>query len=233
MIKLIKCKDKKEVAVQASKFYINTLRQNPCSVLGLATGSTPLGLYEELIRLYLTGIISFSQVTTFNLDEYLGLPDLHSQTYRNFMDKNLFNHIDIGKLSSFFPANRDYDDVIDMIGGIDLQLLGIGRNGHIGFNEPGTSKDSLTHVVNLTEGTIKDNARFFEDISQVPKKAITMGITSILNTKKIILLATGGNKAKAVFNAIKMIPNNSCPASFLQSHPNCTFIIDKEAGGLL
>ena len=233
MIKLIKCKNSEKVAEIASQLFKEEIKIQPYSILGLATGSTTLRLYEKLIALYLSNAIDFSKVITFNLDEYIGLPKNHPQSYRNFMNKYLFDKLNINWYSTYFPSCDSYDMHIHNLGGIDLQLLGIGRNGHIGFNEPGTSKDSITHVVDLSEQTIKDNSRFFENISQVPKQAITMGISSILRTKKIILLATGKNKQEAIYNTLKKEPNVSCPASFLQNHPNCVFIIDEEAGGLL
>lgn len=241
-IKFIICEDKEEVAKEAAKIFAKAIREKPDIVLGLATGGTPLGLYKELIRMQKDDGLGFSRVGSFNLDEYLGLSGDHPQSYRYFMNTNLFNHIDINKSNTHVPDGkakdtldscRKYEENIKQAGGIDLQLLGIGGNGHIAFNEPGSESDSRTRVVDLTEKTIKDNARFFEDESQVPKKAVTMGIGTILETKKIVLLATGSNKKDAVVKSVKGSVSPDVPASFLQNHPDCTFITDREAASSL
>lgn len=225
----------------AAKEVISLVKNNPECVLGLATGTSPIGLYRNLIKAYEADEITFKNVVTANLDEYVGLGKDHVQSYAYFMRHNLFDHIDIlpenlnipdgmakdldaecARYSAFLSANTQ-----------DLQVLGIGSNGHIGFNEPGTPFDSKTHVVNLTESTIRDNSRLFNDISEVPTKAVTMGIAEIMRSKKIIILASGANKAQAVYNAVKAKPDTSCPASVLQNHPDCTVFADKAAAKLL
>lgn len=237
-IKFIICEDKEEAAREGAKIFAEAIREKPDTVLGLATGGTPVGLYKELIRMQKDDGLDFSRVRSFNLDEYLGLSGDHPQSYRYFMNTNLFNHIDINKANTHVPdgkakdtlnSYRKYEEDIKQAGGIDLQLLGIGGNGHIAFNEPGSPSDSRTRVVDLTEKTIKDNARFFEDESQVPKKAVTMGIGTILETKKIVLIATGSSKIDALVKTVKGSVSPDVPASFLQNHPDCTFITDKEA----
>ena len=242
-IKVILCKDKQEVAKVAADIFSQGIREKPDIVLGLATGGTPVDMYQELIRMHKEKGLDFEGVASFNLDEYLGLSGDHPQSYRYFMNKNLFNHINIDKLNTHVPEGKaenfqiscqKYEDDIKRVNGIDLQLLGIGSNGHIAFNEPGSAGNSRTRVVDLTERTIKDNARFFQDKSEVPTKAVTMGIGTILEAKKIILLATGENKADAVAKAIKGRVGSEVPASFLQNHPDCTFIVDRDAAvGLL
>ena len=230
------------MAKEGAKIFAKAIREKPDTVLGLATGGTPVGLYKELIRMQKDDGLDFSRVRSFNLDEYLGLSGDHPQSYRYFMNTNLFNHIDINKANTHVPdgkaedtldSYRKYEEDIKQAGGIDLQLLGIGGNGHIAFNEPGSRSDSRTRVVDLTEKTIKDNARFFEDESQVPKKAVTMGIGTILETKKIVLLATGSSKIDALVKTVKGSVSSDVPASFLQNHPDCTFITDKEAASSL
>ena len=241
-IKVIICQDKQEVAREGAKIFAKDIKEKPGIALGLATGGTPVGMYKELIRMHKEEGLDFSRVRSFNLDEYVGLSGDHPQSYRYFMDDNLFNHINIDKEKTHVPSGiaediltscQKYEEDIKTQGGVDLQLLGIGSNGHIAFNEPGSPSESRTREVGLTEKTIKDNARFFENESEVPQKAVTMGITTILEAKKIVLLATGGNKAEVVAKAIKSPATVEVPASFLQNHPNCVFIIDKEvASGL-
>ncbi|UCG35882.1 MAG: glucosamine-6-phosphate deaminase [Candidatus Omnitrophota bacterium] len=237
-MKVIVCQDKQEVAREGANIFAQAVRENPAIVMGLATGGTPVGMYKKLIQMHKEEALDFSRASSFNLDEYLGLSGDHDQSYRYFMDENLFNHINIDKSKTRVPDGkaqdtqmscRKYEEDIRAAGGIDMQLLGIGSNGHIAFNEPGSGGDSRTRVVDLTEGTVRDNARFFEDGSQVPRKAVTMGIGTILEAKKIVLLATGSNKADAVTKAIKGSVSSAVPASFLQHHPDCTFIIDREA----
>jgi len=237
-IKIIVCQDKEEVAKVAADIFAKAIREKPDIVLGLATGETPVGMYKELIRMYREENLDFSQVRSFNLDEYVGLSKTHPQSYRYFMDENLFNHININKSNTYIPDGRakdfqvscqKYEEKIKEIGGIELQLLGVGSNGHIGFNEPGSPVDSRTRVVDLTESTIKDNARFFQDESEVPRKAITIGIATILEAKKIILLATGKKKAEVITKAVKGEISFDLPVSFLQNHSDCTFIVDQDA----
>lgn len=241
-IKVIVCKDKQGVAGVAGDIFAQNIREKPDIVLGLATGGTPVDMYQELIRMHKDKGLNFNRAVSFNLDEYLGLSGDHPQSYRHFMNENLFNHININKLNTHVPDGKaedfqiscqKYENDIKAAGGIDLQLLGIGSNGHIAFNEPGSAGDSRTRVVDLTENTVKDNARFFQDESEVPRKAITMGIGTILEAKKIVLLATGKNKADAVAKAIKGTVSSEVPSSFLQNHPDCTFIVDRDsAAGL-
>ena len=241
-IKILICQDGNEVASESAKIFADQVRGKPDSVLGLATGGTPLGLYKELIRMHREEVLNFSKIVTFNLDEYLSLAPEHPQSYRYFMDVNLFNRVNIDKSNTHVPdgLSRDpiahceaYEGAIKEAGGIDLQLLGIGGNGHIAFNEPGSAMDSRTRVINLTEKTIKDNARFFERESDVPRRALTMGIATILSARKIVLLAIGLNKAQALSKSIKGSKTAEVPTSYLQNHSDCTFIIDKEAGSLL
>ena len=211
------------------------IRTHSNPVLGLATGSTPLGIYQELSKMRDT---NFSDTYTVNLDEYIGLePEFnarlkgkegygipqHKQSYYYFMNEQLFKHINFKR--SFFPGESQsdtFDSLIAAMNGIDIQVLGIGTNGHIGFNEPGTSRDSLTHVVDLTESTIKDNSRFFDSIDEVPKQATTMGIESIMRAKRIYLLAQGKHKKDIFDKAFKGEITPDVPASFLQEHPDCT-----------
>jgi len=237
-IRLLICKDINEIAVASARIFAEEIRRNPAIILGLATGSTPVGMYNELIRLHKEDGLDFSGVISFNLDEYLGLAPDHRQSYRYFMDNNLFNHINIDKSNTHIldglsrhPERvcREFEEDINKAGGIDLQLLGIGGNGHIAFNEPGCGLDSRTGIVNLTEKTIKDNGRFFENASDVPRQALTMGIATILEAKKIVLLAVGEAKAVAVAEAVKGSVSSKVPASYLQYHSDCTFIIDEEA----
>lgn len=226
---------------EVAKLVIAKIRKKPASVLGLATGSTPLGVYELLVEYHENGV-DFSQVTTFNLDEYVGLAADHPQSYRHYMEKNLFakvgmerkrTHIPDGTAADLDAECRRYDELIRSTGGIDLQLLGIGSNAHIGFNEPGTPFGSETQVVDLAESTIRDNARFFASADEVPTQAISMGIKSIMQAKNIILMANGGSKADAVFAAVKGPVTPEVPASVLQLHPSVTVVVDQAAASRL
>ncbi|MDD3296084.1 MAG: glucosamine-6-phosphate deaminase [Candidatus Omnitrophica bacterium] len=237
-MKVIICQDKQEVSREAAAIFIQAINSNPEIVLGLATGGTPVGMYKELIEMNKKGKVNFSKVKSFNLDEYAGLDGSHPQSYRFFMNQNLFNHINIDKSNTYVPEGkfcdceqscRNYEEAIKKNSGIDLQLLGIGSNGHIAFNEPGSPEKSRTRKVDLTARTIDDNTRFFDNRNQVPTQAITMGIETILEAKQIILLATGANKATAVTGALKGPVGSRLPASFLQGHSACTFIVDKAA----
>lgn len=212
------------------------------SVLGLATGSSPVGMYKELIKMYKNGEIDFSKIKTINLDEYVGLNSEHEQSYRYFMNENLFNHINININNTFLPNGlakdlniecKEYDKKIGELGGIDVQLLGIGSNGHIGFNEPDEKLSSGTHVIKLSEDTIEDNSRFFNNIYEVPKKAITMGVGEIMKAKKIVLIASGENKAEAIKELLSGNIKTENPSSMLQMHRDVTVIIDKEAAKLI
>ena len=211
-------------------------------VLGLATGSTPVGLYKEMIRDHRENGTSYKNILTFNLDEYVGLPRDHEQSYYTFMHENLFNAIDIPEENVHVPVGCADDEQEQCIQyeqmlkqhKVDIQVLGIGSDGHIAFNEPGTPFESETHLMELTEQTRRDNARFFGgNIDLVPKQAITMGLSSIMRARKILLIATGANKAKAVRDMLKSTPSTACPASVLQEHPDVTVILDREAASML
>ncbi len=214
----------------------------PDSVLGLATGSTPIPTYKELARLCDAGVVDFSKTRSFNLDEYCNLPVDHEQSYHSFMKENLFDHINIdlgntrvpdGNAADPYQEGKDYDAAIVEAGGIDIQILGIGRNGHIGFNEPGDSFIYGCHVVELTQSTIEANRRFFESEADVPRKAISLGVGSIMNAKKILLLATGADKADAIYASIHGDIDPQTQASILRSHPDVIFLLDKAAASKL
>ena len=230
------------VAQYAADVFIRHLKKTPKAVLGLATGSTPLPLYQRLIDAYRAGDISFAGVTTFNLDEYLGLAAEHPQSYHYFMNKHLFYHIDIDKHNVFLPSSSPdkanetcerYEQTIEQVGGIDIQLLGVGRNGHIGFNEPSSGLRSRTRVKTLTQATIDDNARFFSADEFQPHLSITMGIGTILDSRQALLLAVGDNKARAVKQMVEGPVSASCPASALQMHPNAMVVVDEAAASEL
>ena len=228
--------EKKQIEEEIAKIFIEKVKENPRCVLGLATGSSPVGIYRNIINACKNGEVSFKDVTTFNLDEYLGLEGTHDQSYRYFMNINLFDHIDINKENTNVPSGfvKDdadaalYDEKIAAKGGIDIQLLGLGSDGHIAFNEPGTPFDSLTHIAELTEQTISDNARFFQRIEDVPTKACTMGLKSIMNAKKIVLIATGKSKAEAVRQLISGEIDEAWPCTILRNHPDVVIYVDKE-----
>lgn len=231
-----------ELSKFAAQIIAEHINKKPDTVLGLATGSTPLGTYKELIRLYKENRVDFSQVLSFNLDEYIGLPPEHSQSYYFFMKENFFNHINIKPENYYLPdgmsedilqACIEYERNIKEHGGIDLQLLGIGANGHIAFNEPGSSLGSRTRIKTLTKKTIKDNSRFFKSIDEVPRYAITMGIGTIMDAKTLILLASGNNKSDAIVKTIQGPITSMVPATIVQLHPKVTILIDKDAASKL
>lgn len=231
---------KEEINQIVSKEIIDLINKNNNCVLGLATGSTPEGVYKLLVEAYNKKEVSFKNVKSYNLDEYVGLEETHNQSYRYFMNSHLFNHIDIKLENTHIPSNKDdennleiYDQKIKEAGGIDIQILGIGSNGHIAFNEPGTSFNSNTHIVTLKESTISDNSRFFNSIDEVPKQAITMGLNSIMQAKRIILIAFGKNKQEAIYKMMALDPSEELPASILQNHPNVTIYCDEDAASLL
>jgi len=235
-------KNYNQLSKLAADFIEDQVIKKSNSVLGLATGSTPVGLYQELVRRYQQKKLDFSQVVIFNLDEYIGLPANHPQSYRYFMKQHLFSKtnfksnnvfIPSGQIKNFSQHCRWYEDKIRSFGGIDIQILGIGRNGHIGFNEPGSKFDSRTRVVSLDKTTIKDNSRFFDSFAAVPKRAITMGLATIFSAKNIILLASGENKKEILAKSLNGPASENLPASILQSHHSVTVIADKEAGLLL
>ncbi|MEK4038882.1 glucosamine-6-phosphate deaminase [Paenibacillus sp. FSL L8-0493] len=215
------------------------LQSNPKAVLGLATGSSPVGVYAKLVEMHQKGLVSFSKATSFNLDEYIGLPVDHPQSYRSFMNEQLFNHIDIDPGQTHIPNGNAadmeaeclaYDKMLEENGPVDLQILGIGSNGHIGFNEPDANLSSKTHVVDLLDDTREANARFFDSLDEVPRQAITMGIGGILKARQILLLVRGASKAEAIRNAVEGPITTQCPASLLQSHPNVIVLVDEGAG---
>lgn len=238
-MKIIKVKDYAEMSEAACNLIVDKLDQSEKPVFGLATGSTPEGLYERLIEKYQKNKASFKNATTFNLDEYVGLGKSDPNSYNHYMNEKLFNHIDIASEHIHLPNGAaadiekecsDYEAQIREAGYIDLQVLGIGVNGHIGFNEPGTSFASRTQVIDLDESTRNTNARFFKSLEEVPKKAITMGIESIMESKEIVLLASGENKAEAVARLIeKGVVTEAFPASILQNHDHVTVIADAAA----
>lgn len=241
-MKVIIANNSLEASKMVSDLIKEEIKNKNDSVIGLATGSTPIKVYSNLIENYKNGEIDFSETITFNLDEYIDLEKENKNSYYSFMNKNLFDHINIDKNNTYIPNGnskdlekecKDYDRKIDEKGGIDLQLLGIGRNGHIAFNEPGSDFELKTRIVDLSYETIKDNSRNFENIDDMPKKAITMGIASIMKAKKIILLALGESKKDALEKLICGEVDKNLPASILQKHSNVYIIADKEAGGNL
>lgn len=241
MIKVVRVKNKEEISKKAFEIMHELVTSNPKAVLGLATGSSPVGLYELMIRDHKENGTSYKDVTTFNLDEYVGLPKNHPESYYSFMHRNLFDGLDVKEENIHIPSSEgdleercdEYNEALSKQT-IDLQILGIGSNGHIGFNEPDTPFDSVTHIVDLKESTIKDNARFFDDdISKVPTQAITMGISNVMAAKKIILIANGENKANAIRATVMGPVDEKVPASVLQNHPDVVIIIDEEAGSSL
>lgn len=236
-MKIIVAEDYNEMSRIAALNIKELVNSKNNAVLGLATGSTPIGTYENLINMNRNNEIDFSNVRTVNLDEYIGIDGSNSQSYRYFMNEKLFDHININRENTYVPNGcaediekeaQNYDKMIDELGGIDLQILGVGNNGHIAFNEPDSYLNVGTHVTGLAENTIRANARFFKSMDEVPKKAITIGLGQIMKAKKIILLANGANKADAVKGLFsgKITTNN--PATLLQLHKDVTIIIDKE-----
>ena len=210
-------------------------------VLGLATGSTPVGAYKLLAEFFAQKKLSFKNVRTVNLDEYVGLGSRDTQSYVSFMHRNLFDLVDLPRENTHIPDGMAADILQECLrysevlqhNVQDLQILGLGTNGHIGFNEPNTSFDETTHLVELSASTIAANARFFDEPSQVPTQAITMGIAEIMRAKKIVVVASGSNKAQAVFDMVRGEVSERCPASILQTHPDCTLIVDKLAAKLI
>lgn len=237
-MKIIKVKNYEELSLLGAEIIADVMKQKDDCVLGLATGSSPIGIYQNLIKKNEAGIISFKKVTTVNLDEYCNLPREHRESYYSFMHTNLFNHVDITEEQIHLPSSlggdlqKNCDDYNKTLATYrqDIQLLGIGADGHIGFNEPDTPFASQTHIAVLTEKTRVDNARFFDDdINQVPTHAITMGMANIMNAKKVLMVISGANKANAVKKLMSMQIDESFPASLLWKHPDCTVIIDEAA----
>ena len=238
-MKVIVTENYAEMSVVAAKEIAGVMQAKKDCVLGLATGETPVGMYSELIRMNKEGTLDFSAVRSVNLDEYYPLSPDNDQSYRYFMNHKLFDHVNIDKNNTYVPDGlaadpdahcRAYDELIDSLGGVDVQVLGIGRNGHIGFNEP--SADGLiagTHLTDLTQNTIEANARFFDSIDEVPTKALTMGMRSVFKARKIVILASGASKAEAIRKMLSDTISTMCPASVLCLHDDVTLICDKEA----
>lgn len=240
MVNLVKVGNQNDFGKVAAYIVSNLVQTSPNAVLGLATGGTPVDLYKELIEIYNKGAISFEKVKTYNLDEYVGLPTDHPASYRTFMNEHLFNHIDIlpenthvpnGQADNLDQECQRYDEMLSKAV-IDLQVLGIGHNGHIGFNEPGQQLTPSTHVVDLLPETREANARYFNSVDDVPQQAITMGVGSIMKSKQILLMVRGADKAEIVHRALTGPITTLCPASLLQLHPNVTVLMDAEAGRL-
>lgn len=217
------------------------IQTKPGCNLGLATGGTPVGIYKELVRSFNRSIVSFKRVNTFNLDEYVGLPVTHPESYRRYMNEHLFSLVDIPLEQTYVPDGnapdlteecKRYDRLLENAGQLDLQLLGIGHNGHIGFNEPDHALLRGTHVVTLKDETRRANARFFDTLEDVPSQAITMGVGTILKAKSILLVGRGADKAEIIHRALTGPITTECPASLLQTHPNVTVLLDSEAGRL-
>lgn len=230
-MKIIIAKSKKESIKKVVSIISSTIKKKPTSVLGLATGKTTVPLYKELVKKYKKNKINFSKVSTFNLDEYSNLSENDKKSFHYFMNKYFFNHVNINKKNIHFPDSnfKKYEKMIFASGGIDLQILGIGHNGHIGFNEPGSSFQSKVRKIKLSKDTKKFNSKFFRQSKNVPKHAFTMGIKTIMNSKKIILLAFGKEKAEAIAKTIDGKITTKVPASILRKHKNVLLIIDKKA----
>ena len=235
---IIRAKDYQDMSRKAANIISAQIIMKPDCVLGLATGSTPVGTYRQLIEWYEKGDLDFSRVSTVNLDEYRGLAHTDPQSYYYFMQENLFDHVNIDKTATHVPdgTNPDaadacakHEQIIKSLGGIDLQLLGLGNNGHIGFNEPGAAFEKETHLVDLAESTIRANARFFTSIDEVPKQAYTMGIRTIMQAKKILVVVSGESKADIVSRAFFGPVTPEVPASILQMHPDVTVVCDEAA----
>lgn len=240
-MKVIVCKNTEELAEEALKVMLDVIKSKESPIIGLATGSSPIGLYNAMIRDHKENGTSYKNVKSVNLDEYVGLGIESDQSYVYFMNDNLFKNIDIDKKNTNLPNGKAadmnaecerYTALLDSMPQ-DIQLLGIGGNGHIGFNEPGTPFDSTTHIVELQERTRLDNARFFSSLDEVPTHAITMGIKNIMNAKKILVVANGKGKADAVYSMVKGEITEACPASVLQKHNDVIVIVDEDAASKL
>ena len=241
-MKIIVEKNYEAMSKKAAEIFSEFIENKPDCILGLATGGTPVEMYKNLIRMNKEGKVDFSKVNSINLDEYRGLSGDHDQSYRYFMNTNLFNNININKANTFVPNGlakdieeecKNYDERIEQIGGIDLQLLGIGNNGHIGFNEPAEFLNTKTHLTHLTEDTIQSNARFFNKIEDVPTEAITMGLGGIMKAKRIVLIASGEGKANIISKILEGKITTDIPATLLQVHPDVTIIVDEAAAKLI
>lgn len=241
-MRIIRTKNYQDMSQKAANVVFSTIILKPDCLLGLATGGTPVGMYQVLADRYVMGDLDFKSVKTVNLDEYVGLSEDHPQSYRYFMMENLFSKINIDRANTYLPNGlaedseaecENYEEVITKLGGVDLQVLGIGNNGHIGFNEPADVFDKQTHVVKLTENTRQANARFFDSIEQVPTDAITMGIKTIMKARAIILLASGEGKKEILKEALLGPITPKVPASVLQLHPNLIVVADEAALSLI
>ena len=240
-MKIITVEDYRELSKVSTDIIGEVVKSNPTATLGLATGCTVLGTYANLCKMYAEGNLSFKKIKTINLDEYVGLDSNDKQSYAYFMRNNLFNHVDIDPANTFIPSGvakdlgtecKRYDSLLTSLPR-DFQLLGLGSDGHIAFNEPGSPFDSRTRVVQLAKSTISDNSRFFSRIEDVPTSAITMGIADIMSAKQLLLVASGAGKAQAVKAMVHGAVDVSCPASILKTHPHVTIIVDKQAASLL
>lgn len=241
-MKIIVTENYEEMSRAAADCMAEVIRQKPDCVLGLATGDTPVGMYRHMVEMYQKGELDFSAVRTVNLDEYYPISPDNDQSYRYFMNTHLFNHVNIDMDQTAVPDGtasdpdafcRDYEAKLDAMGGTDIQVLGIGRNGHIGFNEPSDALIPVTHLTELTESTIAANARFFASEQDVPKHALTMGVQSVFKARKILLMASGSEKAEAVCAMLNGNITTQCPASLLCLHPNVTLICDRAAYSLV
>lgn len=237
-MRIIKAKNYEEISRRTANLILAQINLKPDCVLGLATGSSPVGTYEKMVEAYRQGDVDFSQVTTINLDEYRGIPKEHEQSYWRFMHENLFHHVNVKEEHIFVPDGENpdsddacskYDEIIAKSGGIDLQLLGIGLDGHIGFNEPDSSFPADTHCADLTESTIEANKRFFNSKEEVPRQAYTMGIKPIMQAKKVVMIVSGRNKAEILKKAFLGPITPEVPASILQLHPDFILIADEDA----
>ena len=240
-MKVIITENYDEMSKKAAEIMIELVKNTPNAILGLATGSSPIGMYQYMAKDCANGGASYKNVSTVNLDEYVGLTADHDQSYAYFMRTNLFDHIDIDQKNTNLPCGsaKDLQAECDRYNALldtmkqDVQVLGLGSNGHIGFNEPGTPLESVTHLVDLTENTIKDNSRLFNSIDEVPRQALSMGIKNIMQAKSILMVVSGKNKAAAVKGMVKGEVTPDLPASVLQLHPFVTIVCDKDAASLL
>lgn len=237
-MRVIVCDTYEEMSVRAARIVAGQIQIKPNCILGLATGSTPIGMYDNLIAMNREGEVDFSEVSSFNLDEYYPIKKANRQSYQYFMDEHLFDHVNIDKSKTHVPNGEaadpdaecaEYEKALRAAGGVDLQILGIGQNGHIGFNEPEENLYAYTHLTGLTENTIEANSRFFEADEVIPTQALTMGMSTILSAKKIVLLANGAAKADAVAALMNDKITTAVPATLLKGHPDVVLICDKEA----
>ena len=241
-MRIIKARDYDEVSRKAANIIFSVMTEKPDCVLGLATGSSPVGIYKELVRRYEEGDLDFSKVTTVNLDEYKGLDREDPQSYAYYMRENLFSHVNIRPEKTFLPDGREtdsqkaceaYNQILHQAGQQDLQLLGIGHDGHIGFNEPTDYFPLGTHLVDLTQSTIEANTRFFHSVDEVPRQAVSLGIGAIMRARQVVLIATGPDKAQAIHDSVLENVTPQVPCSILRYHPNAIFLLDREAASLL